>query len=362
MITSIIISLIAFFFACIGSRNKNFKGLEIAFAIITIFSCLRYNFGTDYMSYMEDFDSINKYSVDYILFDSSFKDKGWDIIQYYVYPIGWFLFVGLISIFCNVTYYKLIKRYVPPKDYWLSFFIYVFTFDMFILQQSMIRQGLAIALLVWVYILLDKPKQNVKLMFGILFIIGLAFSIHKTVAFAVPFMLLRLLPQKWSKITSIVMVGCFFALFLIKTIFAEMIADIVVLEAFSNLSYYSNENGAEIGVRAMLECIPFFISALYIYKKGANSDVTFIILTSMCATMILPFTTIVHLISRVAFYFSILYIVSIPLTYKEIKIPGLRMCLLALLMVIQLYVYVDRFNAPSYKKAFREYHTVFSAF
>lgn len=362
MFVVIFVSFLALLFAIFDSLRSLKGGLKTAFIIITILSCLRYDFGNDYLGYMKEFNEMFSYSPDAIMNYDGFKDKGWFIIQHYLYPIGWFLFAGIISVFCNVTYYKLIKRYVPRKDYWLSFFIYVFTFDMFVLQQSMVRQGLAIAIIVWAFMLLDKPKHNIGSILKILLITGLAVSIHKSAAFTVPFMLLRIIPPKWNKITAIVLMGCFFALFFVKTFLAGAMVNIMMLDAFSSFDYYSDEEGADIGIRALLECIPFFVSALYIYRNGENTNGRFIVIASMCATMILPLTTIVHLVSRVAMYFSILFIVSVPLTYRSIRIPAFRVCLLALLMAIQLYVYVDRFNSPTYKKSFQEYHTILSAF
>lgn len=362
MITSIIISIIALFFAIIGSRDKNTKGLEIAFVIITIFSCLRYNFGTDYMSYMESFNRDYNYSIDTILSDDDFKDKGWFIIGKYLHPLGWFVFVALLSIYCNIVYYKYIKKYAPQEYYWLSFFLYVFTFDMFMLQQSMIRQGWAIALMLNAYMLFDdfdiKHKWRI---IGAFVITVLAISIHKSAAFAIPFMLLKFAPLRWGKFLALGMISLFFMSFIVIGTLETFVSEILLIEEFSTFeSDYGEMEGTKIGVRAILECIPIFVGGYYLSLKKTEGGPRFIVAVSMITPMILPLTTIIHMILRVSFYFSIFYLATIPITYMEIKNKLLKVFFVALLMILTLYVYFDRFNAESYRNAYAEYHTIFS--
>lgn len=361
MITVLAVSIIALFFANLESFRNYKNGLKVAFIIITILSCLRYDFGNDYMGYMREFFSNDKYSIDYILFSDSFKDKFWFILQKFIRPLGWFLFAALISVFCNIIYYNLIKIYVQRKYYWLSFFIYVFTFDMFVLQQSMIRQGLAIAVMAWVYMLIDKfQKKNF-----ILIIIALAFaiSIHKSAAIVLPFLLLKFLPLKNTKVLPSLLIGFFIIAFSAGRFLESTIYDLLMLEIFSTYALdYGLEDGVGIGIRAIIEFIPFFVGIYYLGLKRTLNGPRFIIVMSTMATILFPLTTVIHLISRIIFYFGILYIVSIPITYSEIKNKLIRYSLLTLFIVTQLYVYFDRFSHPVYQKAFSEYHTIFSAF
>ena len=288
MIIAIFVSFVALLFAFFGSKNKNFKGLEIAFLILTLFSCMRYNYGTDYKSYMNEFYEINRYSINYILDNKAFKDKGWFVIQSFMYPIGWFPFVALISIYCNFIYYKFIKKYVPFHYYWLSFFIYAFTFDMFMLQQSMIRQGLAIALMLSVYILLDDLdfKHKHKL-FGALLITAIAISIHKSAAFTVPFTLFKLVPMHWWKFMAIGLISLFFGLFIIKEILEIYLEEILLMEAFESFgSDYGNEEGNDLGVLHLLGCIPIFVSGYYLTIKRTEKGHRFMVAISMIAPMI----------------------------------------------------------------------------
>lgn len=362
MIASIIISLIALLFALWGSRGKNSNGLAIAFILLTIFSCLRYNFGTDYMSYMKDFEDAEKFTIDYILSNKGFKDKGWFIIEMFLYPLGWFIFASIISIYSNYIYYRFIKKYAPKRYYWLSFFVYAFTFDMFLLQQSMIRQGWAIALVLNAYMLLDDvDRRHKKKIIWVLVLFALAISIHKSAAFTLPFLLLKFMPLRWGKFMALGMITVFFMLFAVKGLLETYLSEILMMDAFATFgSDYGEESGTQIGIRAILECVPIFVSGYYLCLKRTENGPRFIVAVSMIAPMVMPLATIIHMISRVAYYFSIFYLVAIPITYKEIRNKVMRAALLVLFMGLTLYVYFDRFDAESYRKPYAEYHTIFS--
>lgn len=362
MTAALLISLFALLFAVLDSKGIDHNGLKKAFILITCFSCFRYNYGTDYMSYMEEFQIMDRYSVEYILSYNGFKDKGWFLIQHYIHFVGWFIFAALISIYCNVVYYKCIKKYVSKKYYWFSFYIYAFTFDMFLLQQSMIRQGWAIALMMHAFVLFDTIDfKNKKKIITFLFLISLAISIHKSAAFALPFILFKFVPGKYFKIVAIGIVVVFISMFFVRKILENYIGLILLTDEFSSFgSDYGNEDGTKIGVRALIECIPIGVGAYYLIKNGNNKGPYFLIMVSMVAPMVLPLTTIIHLISRVAFYFSMFYIISIPITYNVIKNRLCRCGLIAVFVLVTFYIYIDRFNADSYRKPYSEYHTLFS--
>lgn len=360
MIIALFVSFIAFLCAILASLGKMRNGLKVAFIILVLFSALRYNYGTDYMGYMLEFRVMDKYTVKYILSYQGFKDKGWFIIQHYLHPLGWFFFVALISIYSNWIYYKFIKRYVPRNYYWLSLYIYVFTFDMFLLQQSMIRQALAIAMVLHSCMLLDRINvKKTKEIILLLLLIGLSISIHKSVAFVIPFLLIKFLPLKYGKFMAIGMIFIFFSLFLVKGLLESYLVEILALEEFASFgSDYGNEEGTKIGIRALIECIPLLVCGYYLSLEKTKDGPRFIVALSMVAPMVLPLTVIIHLISRVSFYFSIFYLVSIPIAYKEITNKVIRNGLIFILMGVSLYVYFDRHQAISYKKYFKEYHTI----
>lgn len=112
--------------------------------------------------------------------------------------------------------------------------------------------------------------------------------------------------------------------------------------------------------RAILECIPIFVGGYYLNLKRTEKGPRFIVAVSMITPMILPLTTIIHMILRVSFYFSIFYLATIPITYKEIRNGLLRNILLFLVMFLTFYVYIDRFNNDSYRKPYEKYQTIFS--
>lgn len=131
---------------------------------IGYFSALRYDFGTDYLTYVADFEYNESITFSTIIFDLEFtKEQGWAFFMKCFSPLGYIVFFGLLSVFICNTYYRLIKRYVPREYYWFATSIYVFNFNLFILQQSMIGQSFVMAICVNIFMKIDKLCTKMSL-------------------------------------------------------------------------------------------------------------------------------------------------------------------------------------------------------
>lgn len=358
MLVIIVTSIFAFFFTLLESKKNLRGGMLLGFILIIITSVIRYDYGNDYMNYYNDFNRDCKYDItDIILFSDYIKDSGWVLFCKLFEPLGFFTFVAFISFFSNIIYYKFIKENVDKQDYWLAVFIYLFTFDIFALQLSMIRQGFVIALLVLSYHFLKKKQLLIPI---ILMIISISF--HKSAIIFTPFLFLSRYPfQSSGKSISIFLLIAFILFFISSALINQLLGDILALDVFSTYdSDYALEEGNAVGIRSLLELIPFFISLYYLASVRTLNGPRYLVFLSTISTLIFPFTTIIHLISRLGFYFSVFAIAAVPLTYNIISNKLIKYILLLLFIGITLYVYFDRFTSSIYTIPYEKFNTIFN--
>lgn len=362
MVIIVSVSVIAWILTCLDSLKLLKGGLKLGFVLITIIAMIRYDYGNDYMNYYADFEEFVSLDFsDILLFSDLFKDVGWSLFcssLSILGPYGFFILVAFISVFTSIVYYKFIVENVDRKQYWLAMFIYLFTFDMFVLQLSMIRQGLAIALLILAYRYIGKGKLLFSLLLGLI-----AISFHKTSIIFLPFLLLgRVQYEKIGKWISFVLLAVFILFFASSSVIELIFGDVMSLEIFSIYEEsYGMEEGNQMGIRRYFEFIPFFIALFYLgQKSNVAKGNYYLVLLSTISTLLFPFTTIIHLISRLCYYFNAFSIAAIPVTYYNIKNQCVRYTFLFIYMGITLYIYYVRFDDSVYTEPFAHYKTIFS--
>lgn len=358
MIVIVTSSLIALLFTILDSKKVLNSGLLLSFILVTVVSAIRYDYGNDYMGYYEDFNLVTKYSIgDLFAFSDVINDVGWAILCKIFEPLGFYIFIAFLSVISSVIYYKFIKENVYRQDYWIAMFIYLFTFDFFVLQLSMIRQGLAIALFLLSYHYLKRKKILIPIL-----LVLLAISFHKTSLIILPFLFFCKFSYvrkggliSWCLI--ILFIGCLLSSSLVKDFFSSFMA----IEALSIYdSKYGEETGNEIGIRMIFEFIPFFVAMYYVGSKRTNNESKYMVFLSSISTLIFPFTMIIHLISRLCFYFGVFTIATIPMTYKSVSNPIIRIVLYSIYFLVTIYIYIDRFLNSVYTDSFLNYKTIFS--
>lgn len=361
MLTILLISIIALFLTILDSLKLLEKGLLYAFILTTVIAAIRYDYGNDYMPYYDDYLRYNNYYIqDIINGYVEFKEPGWSIfcILFSIFgQYGFFAMVAVISILCNWIYYRFIIENVQRRYYWLALFIYLFTFDMYVLQMSMIRQGIAISLFVYSYHFIKRRKLLIPILLCVL-----AYTFHRSSIIYFPFILLSLF--KWDiygKSFSWILLGAFVIFFIGNSITERLFGNLLTLEEMSIYERYTLAEGNKIGVRRILEFIPFFVSLYYLAQKNTDKKgQKYMVMLSTIATILYPFTMIAHMALRLTYYFSIYYIATIPITYFNIKDKVLRYGLLSIFMLITLYLYYTTYKSPVYVDAFSKYQTIFS--
>lgn len=361
MLTILTISIIALFLTILDSLKLVEKGLLFAFIIITIVAAIRYDYGNDYTSYYNYYLQYNdNYINDVINGTVEFKEPGWSIFCMlfgFLGQYGFFIMLATISIFCNWVYYRFIIENVPRCHYWLALFIYLFTFDFYVLQMSMVRQGIAIALFVYSYHFLKRKNLLIPILLCIL-----SYTFHKSSVIYFPFLLLSLLRwDVYGKSLSWILLGAFIVFFISNSITEKLFGNLLAWEEMSIYDRYIIDEGNQLGIRRLFEFIPFIVSLFYLAQKNtAKKGQKYIVMLSTVATILYPFTMITQLVSRLTYYFSIYYIATIPITYYTIRDKVLRYGLISIFMLITLYLYFINFKSPIYEVAFSKYQTIFS--
>lgn len=396
MYVALAVCCLAVFFSWLASIRRFRYGLFVSFFILGIFSALRYDFGTDYLTYIADFEYNESITFSTIIFDLEFtKEQGWAFFMKCFSPLGYIVFFGLLSVFICNTYYRLIKRYVPREYYWFATSIYVFNFNLFILQQSMIGQSFVMAICVNIFMKIDKlctknesvstcsiSKQSQIVVYGqskklqntlpqrninldqILPIIGLLFvitTLHMSSVVMIPFLLLCFLPMQNDKLLGITM-GILVIIAWVSSSFTQsLFQQFMVINVVSEYSdKYLMEDGMKFGIRRVFEYFPFILSIFYLCNDKIIEKRRQLIFMSMVSFVILPFSSIMLLIARLAYYFDIFSIAAFPLVYQNIKIGFIRKCLIGLMLAINIYMWFYLITNDEWDGKFLEYRTFFS--
>lgn len=361
MIVLIIASIIALLCVYLKQRKKYVYGLEAAFIITTILAAIHYDFGPDYMVYYGFFNNWTRnVELSFNLSDMQevFKDPGWVILCLLFKPIGFFGMVAVLSVVQNYIYYSFIKKNVPINYWTLAFFIYVFTMDLYPMNMSMMRQGLAVALFVYAL-----PKIFEKKWLPAILPLLLAISIHKTALALLPFLLLGFLRINRGKVFSVALLS----LFLFMVFNRENLGFILKpLDAFEDISEKLERSAVSygqldsFGVGFALKSIPFVIGLWYIWKGDKrNSYNKSLVSVASIGFLFIPLAAQVYMLQRMYIYFQALTIATVPVSYSVIKEKGVRLLLYAVFVFMTLLEYSTLITAPSFARAFSEFHTIF---
>lgn len=358
MFVVVLTSILAELLSVLDSKKILKNGLLYGFILVTIIAAIRYDYGNDYRNYMRIFATANKYPIDQLeQLDSTFKDVGAVVIYRIFYPLGFFSFVGFASGFNGWVFYKFITQNLRRNEYWLGFFIYLFQFDIYCLPMSMIRQGIAIALCVLAFQFLVK-KQNWKS----ILILLIAISIHKSSVIFAPVLLLKMIPVKSGKTIVLLLllmcVLCFSSSFIIAYLF-ENVLNIPALQFY--FGQYGNAVATELRfIRKFVIFFPFIFALIYLWHSEFKSKSALLVVVSTIGVLTLPFSEIIPLMSRLAYYFNVFVICGFPISLRIIRNKIIKYGVISIFLVFLSSLYYSVFTESVYTVAFENYNTIFS--
>lgn len=357
MQTILLLSSLAVFISFFARFKQTKHALELSFLIIFLFTALRYNYGTDYLSYFNIFEEAIEYSSIFsIEFDNFNSEPFWIIICYLFKPIGFYGMIMVITAFFCYTYYSLIVKYVPQKYFWLAVFIYVFFYNIMLIQFSAIRQGLSIAIFINSLKYLVDNKKPTKYIFSIL----IAGFIHSSAFFMLVFVIFFIPKVQKSKSIGYFILLSFFILLLFGQLIYNYIPQfLIVFTGDRYIGWFESDIDSMTTIQgSILWTVLIFIVIIY---SRFQSD-TIKILFYLCSIFFLvyPLTVLAFLSDRMGYYFAPLCIVVFPyiLTTEKNKIR--RALLLGFFLIFVLYNFFKFFTLDYVIEGYSNYQTIFS--
>ncbi len=354
MVVTLILGLLCILFNFIAYFQKSDWGLKLSFFLIFLFLGLRYNFGNDYVTYLELFKTVKENPE--VAFDEKmyiFYEPGWMILNWVCRPIGFFGMTIVLAFFYSFTVYRVIKKYVPDRYYWLAVFFVIFNSGFLLVHSTAMRQTVAILIFLWsIDFIINK-----KIIAFILCII-LAATFHYT-----SLTILLISPFLFdNRRISIVYGSVLFSIYLFIFIFGSFLSPYVgkLASMFSErYEDYSDKGNANSGLGFIFYASIFLLTLSLDRVQDKSTAVFFKI--AIVYFMLMPFKLIIEMTARIGMYFSPSEIIIYPFILKGLKSNVYKYSFLFILLLFTIYQFFQFFFSDTYKDYFMEYHTFLSA-
>ena len=334
--------------------------MVFAFVLIGLISCIRCDYGSDYPSYYKIFHNIVAYPFDFDNLFNQTEPPGWILLCYLFEPLGYFGFVAALSAFQIIVYYKLIKNYVPLNLQWLAVVIYLFNPTIWLLQLSMMSQGLAISLFLLSFSFIEQKRW--KAAFIILLI---ASTFHTSALILIPFAFVGLFKEDNQKITAFVIIIATIAMFFSSSVLNSVFGSVLQL---AKLQYYEeyygaqNEENVSFGLGFLMQIIPFVVAIVLMLKNKFNHTFFIATIIYLMALVVLPIAKIIPLAVRVSYYFEVFSIITIPYIFSKLNNKLVKLFIVFVFFLMMVVNYRDFFSAGSvYRDSYIEYSTIFDS-
>lgn len=338
-------NFVAVFFAyCAKSKNKGI-GLVASFYVIWIFLSIRYDFGNDYMAYLEMHHDFQNGKLD----DFNYE-LGWIIINKLI-PNFFFLII-LLSTFNCIVYYKYIKSYVNRDYWWLAVFIYCFNTNFMLIQSSTMRQTVAIL----IFIISIKFILERKCLLYIICCF-LAMLFHKSALIFLPIYWIVLIPYN-KKLFRVLVVGFFLILYLVASSLQPLVAKIVLFLFQSKYEHFLIDSSQINILNAALYTI--LVAILLEFTNNKNFEIKVFCWISVLALFTFPLSSIIPMTARLGYYLFPATLVAYTYVAQNMPLKTRYLFVFFLILVI-----VKRFEAIVFSDIWRDhfliYKTIFNA-
>lgn len=353
----IILSIFLTLLAYISKYKKTRFLFELTFFIIFCFTAFRFNFGRDYPGYHESFDAISNFKgFEDIRFDFFNFEPAWTILNYIFKPIGFYGFIIFLSAFLIYTYYSLIKKYVNPKYYWVSIFIYLFSSDIMWIQFSAIRQALTIA--IFIHSIKYITEKNRPVIYVLMNLFGGLF--HSSAYFMIPLVVFSFPKIKKSKITGLVIIVVFWSLIFLGEMFlSHMIELTSLLSGDRYTSRFETEMDVSITIIGSIAWGTLLAIVIY-YARYQNENIRNLFYLTSINSMVYVLAPFVFLADRMGYYFAVYSIVTYPIIMQNEKRKFVRIGIFAIFAIYLTYRLQNFLELDWVIEGYMEYKTIFS--
>ena len=351
----IIFSSLCLALTYLQDKGQMKRGMLYGFTIMTAFLSIRYNYGNDFMTYVDIFNDVRVLDWDELDRLTRYNEIGWLVLCKVFSPLGFQWLILFHTIFVFTTFYYLINKYVPRGWKWLAVFFFLFNCNILVIYLSMLQQSLAICCFL---IAVDKALDK-KVLYMVLWS-ALAYFSHRSAIISFPFVLFAYTSSSWIIVlTSVFSIGLMVSMIVDSSIAANLLS-----YALSNIDLLGNayedytegeKMGSGLGLIA--EAIVFLPVAKY-YKKLSLVEKVIVFLFFV-NIVVFPLQYIILLFARVRYYFAVFGTLAIPMIMNKTKTKVIRNTIIAITVFITFWNYWGFFHSATFYKNFYIFHTIF---
>jgi hypothetical protein len=356
MIVIFILGTLCVFITYLSDKGLIKGGLEISFILIALVSAIRYNYGNDYTSYSEMFDSYSQLSL-FTAIDSSRTEVGWVTLCWLFSGLSFQIMVAVLTIFESVIFYLLIKNNVEIGKRWLALFLYVFTPNLFLVEMSMMRQALAISI-----ILLSVPYIVKQKIIPAAILVLIAVSFHTSALIFVPFIFIGYLSERfylyfWLSIFVITIVIYINSAYM-ENILSLLFSSNETIEFYDVYTSGNTIDVAKLGLGSLMSIFLIILSCFSI-KKQSSQNMIIILLLSI-SLLFLPFVEIGVTIRRLGYFFDVFMIVAYPMMINSFRSKFISNSLILVVVIFTVLQFFGFFYNEIWTESYMTFTTIFS--
>ena len=336
-------------------RYSNAK-IFVVFLPVFVFLALRYNYGNDYLGYLGIFEDIASRPVLSYEYEEFRIEIGWLALNRIFAVIGFFPMIAFLAFVNCYLLGRFVRRFVSARYYWVAVLIYIFFPGNMLIQASAMRQTVAIGLfLLAVEFLVDRRAIAYSVCMAI------AMLFHTSVGVLFPIYLIgdkRIHIRPFASLILILL----YALVIIfsKSIVSFLLGSLEVFGVFDRYAVYEAEGVISSGLGILLNFANLLL-LLYFHDKQ-SFDVRVVFRVAIFGLYVSAIAISLEILGRMAFYFSVISMVTVPLIFISIRGKYLKIIYLMATFAGFMYMYIQFFSSPIYGPMYRVYDSILSQF
>lgn len=354
MVSTLIMGFLSVLFAYLGKYENIKWGLKGSFILIFSFLSMRYNYGNDYGTYLNDFSVIKDSSIlDFYISKNMRIELGWIVLCKLFSPLGFFALVAFLALFNCIVYYRFISKYVPSQYYWVAVFIYIFSPYIMLVQLSAMRQCIAILFFI---ISIDFIIKRKLILYFLAIIIASFF--HTSALVLLPFYFLGLI--KWEVTRPIIVILALIHLILIlsSNLLRESTAHFIT-SYFNQYGAYLLNTSARLGL--MVPFTFFMLIIILSIIRFQNIELRILFMILIISFLLLPVNIIFPMTGRITFYFQVSALIVYPLALSSLRDPKIRFSFLVIIVIFTCYMFFTFFQSETWQDYYGNYQTILRA-
>lgn len=353
MIEALVVGLCSVVFSMLNRKIRTTYGLKLSFVLIFIFHAIRYDYGNDYMKYLDDYIDINQFSLFDMNYGEYYYEPAWVFLCRLFKPFGFFALVASMALFTSIVYYRFVKAYVHADYYYYSVLIYFFSPELMLIPLSAMRQSLAIT--IFVYSIQFVIKRNIA---KYALCIAIASAFHISAIALLPVYFLAYLNWRIHLLSVVYLFALYYSFFVVP---------MLIYSGFNNLigtvfeKYLRFEGTTVINTGYGLIFISFLLLIILIYERYQRQEISLLFKIAAISFFIIPASFPIPMLGRMGMYVQPVLIVVYPYVIMSMKNMLLKYSIMVSIIAFTLYKFFLFFQSDVWVNKYSTYTTVFDA-